>query len=67
MWAVMEHFGYKELPEELNGAKVHRLENVMTVVPGFHMRFDTEAVSKAKIWTRLSDHTILGNYIITSL
>ena len=67
MWAVMEHFGYKELPEELNSAKVHHLENVMTVVPGFYMQFDTEAVGKAKIWTRLSDCTILGNYIITSL
>ncbi|KXN83403.1 hypothetical protein AN958_01476 [Leucoagaricus sp. SymC.cos] len=40
MWAVMHRFGYEELPDELNGSKVHRLENVMTLVPGFHMDFD---------------------------
>jgi hypothetical protein len=33
-------FGYEELPEELNGSKVHRLENVMTVGPPFHVNFD---------------------------
>ncbi|KXN81616.1 hypothetical protein AN958_04110 [Leucoagaricus sp. SymC.cos] len=40
MWALMHRFGYDELPDDLNGAKVHRLENVMTLVPGFHMYFD---------------------------
>ncbi|KXN80817.1 hypothetical protein AN958_07253 [Leucoagaricus sp. SymC.cos] len=40
MWAVMHCFGYEELPDELNGSKVHRLENVMTLVPGFHRDFD---------------------------
>jgi len=40
MWAVMHRFGYEALPDELNGSKVHRLENVMTWVPGFHMDFD---------------------------
>ena len=40
MWAVMHRFGYEELPDELNGSKVHSLENVMTLVPGFHMDFD---------------------------
>jgi len=40
MWAVMRRFGHEELPAELNGSKVHRLENVMTLVPGFHLKFD---------------------------
>jgi hypothetical protein len=40
MWAVSNRFGHKELPDELNGSKVHRLENVMTMVPGFHTIFD---------------------------
>jgi len=40
MWAVMCRFGFEELPAELNGSKVHRLENVMTLVHGFHVNFD---------------------------
>ncbi|KAF8147267.1 hypothetical protein B0H34DRAFT_785840 [Crassisporium funariophilum] len=40
MWAVMSRFGCPGLPDELNGSKVHRLENVMTVVPKFHLVFD---------------------------
>jgi hypothetical protein len=45
MWAVMNRFGHEELPDELNGSKVHRLENVMTLVHGFHTYFD-----QLKIW-----------------
>ena len=40
MWAVMSRFGHEELPAELNGSKVHRLENVMTLVHGFRADFD---------------------------
>jgi hypothetical protein len=40
MWAIMQSFGYESLPGELNGPKVHRLENVMTLTPGLHMLFD---------------------------
>ncbi|KAG5635286.1 hypothetical protein H0H81_011824 [Sphagnurus paluster] len=40
MWGVVVAFGYKNLPHELNGPKIHRLENVMTAVPGFHNLFD---------------------------
>jgi hypothetical protein len=36
----MNRFGYERFPDELNGPKVHRLENVMTVVHGFHVNFD---------------------------
>ena len=35
-----EHLGYKSPPDELNGPKVHRLENVMTLAPGCHSKFD---------------------------
>ena len=40
MWAVMQRFGYKSLPEDLSGSKVHRLENVMTLASGIHTQFD---------------------------
>ncbi|KIM35294.1 hypothetical protein M413DRAFT_32599 [Hebeloma cylindrosporum] len=40
MWAVMERFGYDTLPEELNGSKIHRLENVMTLSSDVHQYFD---------------------------
>jgi len=40
MWAVMQRFGYESLPDELNGSKVHRLENVMTLVAALHTEFD---------------------------
>ena len=36
----MNRFGHEELPDELNGSNVHRLENVMTMVLGFHTFFD---------------------------
>jgi hypothetical protein len=45
MWAVLNRFGHEELPDELNGAKVHRLENVMTMAPGVHTIFD-----QLKVW-----------------
>ena len=45
MWAVMVRFGYTQLPNDLNGSNVHRLENVMMVVPGFHLAFD-----QLKVW-----------------
>ena len=40
MWAIMKQFGYNTLPEELNGCKVHRLENVMTMGAHFRNLFD---------------------------
>ena len=44
MWAVMSRFDLN-LPDELNGSKIHRLENVMTLEPAFHIFFD-----RLKIW-----------------
>jgi hypothetical protein len=40
MWAVMNRFGHEKLLDELNGLKIHRLENVMTVGHTFHTLFD---------------------------
>ena len=45
MWAVMNHFGLVGLSDELNGSKIHRLENVMTVVLDFRILFD-----QLKVW-----------------
>ncbi|KIM38162.1 hypothetical protein M413DRAFT_420662 [Hebeloma cylindrosporum] len=44
MWAVMQRFGYESIPDELNGSRVHRLENVMTLESTVHSRFDNLAI-----------------------
>ncbi|KAF5310811.1 hypothetical protein D9619_008045 [Psilocybe cf. subviscida] len=41
MWATMSRFGYDSLPEDLNGDKVHRLENVLTLSHVIHGFFDS--------------------------
>ncbi|KAF8059914.1 hypothetical protein FPV67DRAFT_1708679 [Lyophyllum atratum] len=66
--AVMHRFGYEQLPDELNGSKVHRLENVMTLVPGFRIDFDrldiwftaTEEINRYKL--EASDPSFLRGY-----
>jgi hypothetical protein len=45
MWAIMNRFGYDELPDELNGSNIYHLENVMTLHLGFRILFD-----QLKIW-----------------
>jgi hypothetical protein len=37
---VMSRFGRENLPAELNGPKIHRLENVMTLSLPHHVQFD---------------------------
>ena len=41
----MKEFGYEDLPEKLNGAGIHNLDNVMTLDPSIHAWFD-----KLEIW-----------------
>ncbi|EGO01682.1 hypothetical protein SERLA73DRAFT_70852 [Serpula lacrymans var. lacrymans S7.3] len=31
MWAVMDRFGYSQIPFDLNGSNIHRLENILTL------------------------------------
>lgn len=50
IWAVLHRFGYKRLPDDLIGTKIHRLENVMTLDPGFHWKFD-----QLKVWFVATD------------
>jgi hypothetical protein len=45
MWAVMDRFGYKQIPSNLNGNKIHCLENVLTLDVGVHSLFD-----ELKLW-----------------
>ncbi|KAI6117895.1 hypothetical protein EV401DRAFT_2072190 [Pisolithus croceorrhizus] len=45
VWAVLDCFGYHSLRQELDGANIHRLENVMTMDPTVHYLFET-----LKIW-----------------
>lgn len=44
MWAVVNRFGHDELYDELNGSKIHRLEDVM-MVPDPHSLFN-----QLKVW-----------------
>lgn len=41
MWAIMRRFGHDQLPDDLNGDNVHRLENVMTMNAIHHTWFDS--------------------------
>ncbi|KAI5999985.1 hypothetical protein EDD15DRAFT_2362515 [Pisolithus albus] len=41
VWAVLDCFGYPNLRQELDGAGIHRLENVMTMDVTTHQFFDT--------------------------
>ncbi|KAJ3511318.1 hypothetical protein NLJ89_g4167 [Agrocybe chaxingu] len=40
-WSVLSRFGYEKLPEELDGAKNHRLENVVTLEVTVHSCFES--------------------------
>ncbi|GBE88143.1 hypothetical protein SCP_1203730 [Sparassis crispa] len=41
VWSIMNTFSSrKNLSDDLNGAKIHRLENVMTLEPSVHRSFD---------------------------
>ncbi|KAI6018913.1 hypothetical protein BKA83DRAFT_4308884 [Pisolithus microcarpus] len=40
VWAVLDCFGYRNLRQELDGASIHRLENVMTMDVTIHHLFD---------------------------
>jgi len=40
-WAVVDRFGGVKVTEELNGANIHRLGNVMTMQVDVHMKFDS--------------------------
>ncbi|KAJ8597921.1 hypothetical protein M405DRAFT_779056 [Rhizopogon salebrosus TDB-379] len=40
-WAVADRFGGVKVTEELNGAKIHHLGNVMTMQVDVHMKFDS--------------------------
>ncbi|KAF4622953.1 hypothetical protein D9613_001636 [Agrocybe pediades] len=41
LWTFLRQFGYSEVPEQLDGANIHRLENVMTLRMELHYYFDT--------------------------
>ncbi|KAF4609636.1 hypothetical protein D9613_012069 [Agrocybe pediades] len=40
LWRVLQGFGYTTLPDELEGTKIHRLENVMTLQYDLYCFFD---------------------------
>ncbi|KAI5987633.1 hypothetical protein EDD15DRAFT_2371994 [Pisolithus albus] len=40
VWAVLDRFGHDKLRKDLNGAGIHRLDNVMTMAHDIHGLFD---------------------------
>ena len=40
VWTVLERFGYTGLQGELEGHKIHRLDNIMTLETGLHGLMD---------------------------
>ena len=44
LWAVMERFGQRGFMDELDGSKIHRLANVMTLDHFLHTQFDRLAL-----------------------
>ncbi|KAF5310808.1 hypothetical protein D9619_008046 [Psilocybe cf. subviscida] len=44
MWITMRCFGYELLPDELSGANVNRLENVMTLTADMRSMFDSFSI-----------------------
>ena len=45
VWTVLERFGYTGLQEELEGNKIHRLDNIMTLSTDLHLLMD-----KMSLW-----------------
>jgi hypothetical protein len=43
-WAAVDCFGGVKVTEELNGANIHHLGNVMTMEANVHMKFDSLAI-----------------------
>ena len=41
----MDRFGYADITDNVNGDKIHRLDNILTLDPGMHDHFD-----RLKIW-----------------
>jgi hypothetical protein len=44
MWAVMERFGQPGFRDELDGSKIHRLTNILTLEQFIHTQFDKLAL-----------------------
>jgi hypothetical protein len=38
-WTIMQHFGGVKVEDELNGSRMHRLENIITVDINYHHFF----------------------------
>jgi hypothetical protein len=56
----MMRFGYGTLPEDLNGSKVHRLENVMTLEKNMHESFDRLYIWFVKVVRSVFDYNYSG-------
>ncbi|KAF8810920.1 hypothetical protein BYT27DRAFT_7185242 [Phlegmacium glaucopus] len=62
VWAVMDRFGYPNIVRELNGANIHRLQNVLTLSVEVHGKFDAlklwfEPTNKTNTYTVQTPHT----------
>ena len=50
MWTVMERFGQNGFRDELDGSKIHRLSNILTLDHSIHTYFD-----KLVLWLEADD------------
>ncbi|KAF8188976.1 hypothetical protein BJ912DRAFT_1031865 [Pholiota molesta] len=61
IWDIMMRFGYGTLPEDLNGSKLHRLENVMTLI-NLHESFDKLYIWFVKAENKDNTYTLESAY-----
>jgi hypothetical protein len=61
VWAIVERFGGLII-DKLNGADIHRLQNIITIDINLHRKFDRLAiwleVDPVRHWIKLSRKTI---------
>jgi len=57
VWAVLDRFGYKKPFHELNGDKIHRLENVFTLSYDVHILFDA-----LQLWLEPVEGAAVSNF-----
>ncbi|KIJ27250.1 hypothetical protein M422DRAFT_37885 [Sphaerobolus stellatus SS14] len=60
VWTVLDRFGYRGLSDELNGPKVHRLDNVITMELYVHNYFDN-----LRLWLIATDE--VNRYILEAV
>jgi len=59
-WTIMERFGGVKVKDELNGNRIHRLENIITMNSDIHTHFDDLLIWLVPVVRFLIGSRILG-------